>query len=75
MEFDYTTTVDRDITVSVVGNDIYFSDTIKSSAEKQHFSGTFKASEDDSNAKITFNIGGIDSYNVTLSNIRLIKTA
>lgn len=75
LEFDYTTTVDRDITVSVEGNNIYFSDTIKSSAEKQHFIGTFKASEDDSSANITFNIGGIDSYNVTLSNISLIKTA
>lgn len=75
LEFDCTTSVDRNITLSVEGNDIHFNDTINSVAEKQHFSKTFKVSEDDSNAKIKFNIGGIDSYNVTLSNIRLIKTA
>lgn len=73
LEFDYTTSVEMDFIVSVKGNDTYFSDTVSSDAEKKHYSETFKVNADDGDSKITFDIGGGSSYNVTLSAIKLVK--
>lgn len=75
LEFDYITTHDKDITVSLKGNSIYFTDTINPSSEKKHYSKTFTVSADDSDSKLTFDIGNGNSYNVTLSNIKLTKIA
>lgn len=74
-EFDYTTSVDMDFKVSVKGADTHFSDTVSSNSEKQHYSQTFKVTSDDSAARITYDIGGGSSYNVTLSGIKLTKIA
>ncbi len=74
LEFDYTSTVDAEIPVVVRSETKeYFSDSVKAVAEKQHFSQTFKVTSENDIAEIAFQLGGMDYYNVTLSNIKLVK--
>lgn len=75
LEFDCTATTDRTMPVLVKGSNgaVYFSDNFDASSEKTHFSAEFIADADDTAASILFQIGGKDSYNVTLSNISLVK--
>ncbi len=73
LEFDYTSTVDAEIPFAVRGSSEYYSDTIEAIGEVQHYEGTVAAAEDDEDAAIVFQLGGKDYYNVTFSNIRLIK--
>ena len=51
----------------------YFEDSVKESDAKYHYSNTVKITEDDDNCILLFDIGGLDSYNVTISEISLIK--
>ncbi len=74
LEFDITTGAEVNIPVIVRGTSQYYSGVIKSTSEKSHFTDTFNMDIDDSNAQIVFQVGGTDYYNVTLSNIRLVKT-
>ncbi len=74
LEFDITTGADVDVPVLVRGKEEYFKDTVSATSEKQHYSNTFTVSTDDADAEIAFQVGGTNYYNVTLSNVRLIKT-
>ncbi len=74
LEFDIVTGADVEIPVVVRGESEYFSDSVASTNEKSHFTGTFTMTTDDPNAQIAFRVGGTDYYNVTLSNVKLVKT-
>lgn len=75
LEFDCTSTFDGTLPVEVRGSDgeIYFSSEFDAVSEKSHFTVEFIADKDDTAASIIFQLGGKDSYNVTLSNISLTK--
>lgn len=78
LEFDYTSTVDNTIPVLVRSSDgatIYHSATVDSVSDKNHYSAEFTMPQADENAEIVFQIGGLDYYNVTFSNIKLVKIA
>lgn len=75
LEFDCTSSYDGKLPVQVKGSDgeLYFSSEFDAVSEKSHFSAEFTADKDDTAASIIFQLGGKDSYNVTLSNISLTK--
>ena len=75
LEFDCTSTFDGKLPVQIKGSDgkIYFESEFDAVSEKSHFSAEFNADKDDTSASIIFQLGGKDSYNVTLSNISLVK--
>lgn len=75
LEFDCTSTFDGTLPVQVKGSDgtIYFSSDFDAVSEKTHFSAEFTADQEDAAASIIFQLGGKDSYNVTLSNLSLVK--
>ncbi len=73
LEFDYISTVDVEIPFAVYGASEHYSDSIAAIGEKQHYEETFTVKDDDENAAIVFQLGGNDYYNVTFSNIRLVK--
>lgn len=75
LEFDYTSTVDASLPVLVTGSDgkVYFESEVDAVSEKNHFSAEFTADSDDTAASVIFQLGGKDYYNVTLSNISLVK--
>lgn len=75
LEFDCTSTFDGTLPVQIKGSDgtIYFSSDFDAVSEKTHFSAEFTADQEDAAASIIFQLGGKDSYNVTLSNLSLIK--
>lgn len=77
LEFDYNSGVDVTVPLSLQDNEnaseIYYSDELKSTTTTQHYSETFTVSKSDDNARLVFNLGGTDYYNMTFSNITLIK--
>lgn len=75
LEFDCTSTFDGKLPVQIKGADghIYFTDEFDAVSEKSHFSAEFTADKDDASASIIFQLGGKDYYNVTFSNISLVK--
>lgn len=75
LEFDCTSTFDGTLPVQVKSSDgkIYFSSDFDAVSEKTHFSAEFTADQEDAAASIIFQLGGKDSYNVTLSNLSLVK--
>ncbi len=73
LEFDYTSSVEYDMTVRVTGSDVIFSDTVTSGSEKLHYSVEFESDVAVENGLIEFLVGGYDSCNTTLSNIKLTK--
>lgn len=75
LEFDCTSSYDGTLPVQVKGSDgkIYFSSEFDAVSEKTHFSAEFTADQEDAAASIIFQLGGKDSYNVTLSNLSLVK--
>lgn len=54
---------------------VYFTDTFKGTGEKSHYETEFVSPADDDNVEIVYQVGGKDSYNVTLYSIKLVKTA
>lgn len=74
LEFDYTSsTAGVSIPFEIKGiNNSYYNEKLITSSEKQHFSDTFTVFENDT-ADLLFYIGCNDSFNLTLSNIKLIK--
>lgn len=74
LEFNYKTGINKTIQFSLQSEtDVFFNDSIDSESEDQLYSSTFFVAENADNCEIIFNIGGSDYYNVTLSNIKLIK--
>lgn len=78
LEFDYTSTVDVSIPVLVRSNSdgsVYHSGSVDAGSEKTHYSAEFSINEDNKDSAIVFQLGGTDYYNVTFSNIKLVKIA
>lgn len=78
LEFDYTSTVDVSIPVLVRSNSDgaeYHSGSIDAVSEKQHYSAEFSINEDNMDSAVVFQLGGTDYYNVTFSNIKIVKIA
>lgn len=75
LEFDCTSTFDGTLPVQVKSSDgkIYFSSDFDAVSEKTHFSAEFTADQEDAAASIIFQLGGKDYYNITLSNLSLVK--
>lgn len=75
LEFDYTSTADATLPVLVTCSDgkVFFESEVDAVSEKNHFSAEFTADSDDTAASIIFQLGGKGYYNVTLSNISLVK--
>lgn len=73
LSFEYTTSLDKELPVLVRGADTYFSDTISGTSASQTYEAVFTANSSDDDAMIVFQIGGLDYYNVTLKNIKLVK--
>ena len=78
LEFDYTSTVDATVPV-IIRNSTksaeFFKDEISAVSSKAHYSKEFVCSGSTADAEIVFQLGGKDYYNVTLSNIKLVKIA
>lgn len=75
LEFDYTSTVDVTIPLKIEGTGEYYSDEINAVSEKLHYSEELTIPENDSDAAIVFQLGGMDYFNLTLYNIKLVKIA
>lgn len=77
LEFDCTSAAERIMPVEIrSGSDnnvVMFSDDVEAGSEKFHYSKELTIEQDCSDAEITFELGGNDYYNVTLSNIKLVK--
>ncbi|MBQ7131479.1 MAG: hypothetical protein IJO29_02815 [Oscillospiraceae bacterium] len=73
LSFDYTTSLDKEVPVLVRGTDTYFSDTVSGTSASQSYEAEFTVKSSDNDAMIVFQIGGLDYYNVTLKNIKLVK--
>lgn len=76
-EFDYTSSNTFDMPVIIRSNADetveYFRTEVTTSSEKQHYSIEFTAPATDADTSIVFQMGGYDSTNTTLSNIKLVK--
>lgn len=70
LEFDYTSGVETDIPLYV---DNFHSDILASGSEKKRYSQTFSVAADAEGCRIVFEVGGTNYYNVTISNLTLIK--
>ncbi|MDD6345578.1 MAG: GDSL-type esterase/lipase family protein [Oscillospiraceae bacterium] len=75
LEFDCTSSFGGELPLKIQSEngEIYFSSNFDAVSEKSHFSAEFTADKDDTSASVIFQLGGKDSYNVTLSNISLVK--
>lgn len=76
LEFDYTSGITKEIPVYVKQNgssEYYFSDTISSDTSAAHYSEEFTVDNAAEKCEIVFELGKDDYYNVTFSNITLIK--
>lgn len=75
--FDCSTTAGEEIPVLIRScsnpENIYFSDIFTGTGEKSHYEAEFESPVTDNSAEIVFQVGGTDSYNVTLYSIKLVK--
>ena len=73
LEFEYTSTKDGEIPVIIRGKKEYFKDSIKSTSEKVKYSEEVTIEADDDDTEIVYQLGGLDSFGLTLTNIKLTK--
>lgn len=70
---DVTAGIEREFPVVVRGKTTHFEGTVAAGTAATHYEETFTVDAADANAEIAFQVGGVDSSNVTLSNIKLTK--
>ena len=70
---DVTATPEREFPVVIRGAKEYFTESVKAGAEETHFETEFTAPQGDKAAQIVFQVGGADSSNVNLKNIKLTR--
>lgn len=78
LTFNITTTKGEEVPVLIRSKDksrTYFSDTFVGAGDKTPYSAEITIDENCSDAEIVLQVGGTDSYNVTLYSLRLEKTA
>ena len=73
LEFEYTSTKNGEVPVILRGVTEHFKDSIKSTSEKVTYSKEITIEENDDNAEIVYQLGGLDSFGFTLTNIKLTK--
>ena len=73
LSFDVTASTEREFPVVISGKSEYFSETVTAGTEETHFETTFTMPGTDRSAELAFLVGGADSSNVTLKNIRLTR--
>ncbi len=76
LTFEISTADGEEIPVIIRSSDkseTYFSDTFTGAGQKAPFEAEFTAEKSDENTELVLQIGGKDSYNVTLYNLRLEK--
>ena len=73
LEFEYTSTKEGKIPVIIRGKKEHFKDSIKSGANKELYSKEITIKSNDENAEIVYQLGGLDSFGLTLTNIKLTK--
>ena len=73
LEFEYTSTKEGEVTVIIRGSKEYFKDSIKSGGDKIVYSKEITIKDNDENAEIVYQLGGLDSFGFTLTNIKLTK--
>jgi len=78
IEFEYTSGNPCDMPVCVRSSQTpsitYFEDIIPASSSREKYSATFTVDAADPSAQIAFGLGGVDYNNVSLYNIKLVKT-
>ena len=73
LQFEYTSTKNGEIPVIIRGKTEHFKDSIKSTSEKVKYSKEITIEENDDEAEIVYQLGGLDSFGFTLTNIKLTK--
>ena len=73
LEFEYTSTKEGEVPIIIRGVKEHFLDSVKSGSEKIKYSKEVTIDENDENAEIVYQLGGLDSFGFTLSNIKLTK--
>ena len=77
LKFEIVAGKDTDIPVSVMNDggseEKYFERTVSAGTEKVQFEETFVMKKADDKCMLTFDVGGMDYYNITLSNVSLVK--
>ena len=70
---DVTATPEREFPVVIRGKSVQLTETVTAGASETHFEAEFTAAQNDKAAEIAFQVGGADSCNVNLKNIKLTK--
>ena len=73
LEFEYISTKEEKIPVIIRGKKEYFKDSIKSTLTKVKYFGEVNIDENDDDAAIIYQLGGLDNFGFTLVNIKLTK--
>ena len=74
-EFEHTSPKETEIPILLRGkNKVHFKDSIKTSSSKVKYSKEITVEENDDNAEIVYQLGTLDSFQFTLTNIKLTKT-
>lgn len=73
LSFDYKADRAADVPFMLRGKDEYYSDAISIASGDQHYEEELTASADDTQVRLEFLFGGNDSYNATISNVKLMK--
>lgn len=73
LSFDYKADRAADVPIMLKGKDEYYADTISIASGEQHYEEELTASADDTQVRLEFLFGGNNSYNATISNVKLIK--
>ena len=75
LEFEHTSPKETEIPILLRGkNKVHFKDSIKTSSSKVKYSKEITVEENDDNAEIVYQLGTLDSFQFTLTNIKLTKT-
>ena len=73
-EFEYTYSKDIELPILIRGKDkIHFKDSLKASSTKIKYSKEITIEDNDQDAEIVFQLGTLDSFQLTLNNIKLTK--
>ena len=72
-EFEYTSPQEAEVPVIIRGTIEHFKDSVKASSKKVKYSQEVTIEENDENAEIVYQLGGLDSFQFTLTNIKLTK--
>ena len=74
LEFEYTFTSEVEIPIIIRGKDkVHFSDLIKTPGEKLKYSKEVTIEDNDKDAELVYQLGGLDSFQFSLFNIKLTK--